>query len=265
VRLTVVGCAGSFAGPRSAASCYLVSADDADGRTWNVVVDLGSGAFGSLQRYLDPFAVDAVALSHMHPDHCADLTGLHVYLRYRPQSLGGPRAAADRLTVWGPQDAADRFVAIDGHEPGTCAFDFAAWEPGVAVRLGPLVLEPFEARHPVPAVSLRITGPSDVDPTASVTLAYTGDTDVCEGVRAASHGADVLLSEAAFVQGRDDHIAGLHLTGAQAGEIAATAGAGRLLLTHLPSWNEPEVTLREARGTYDGDVEVVTAGATYAW
>ena len=265
MRLTVVGCAGSFAGPDSAASCYLVSAEDADGRTWNVVLDLGSGAFGPLQRYVDPFAVDAVALSHMHPDHSADLTGLHVYLRYRPRSLGGPQAGGEQLPVWGPPDAAERFVAFDGHEPGACAYRFEAWPLGGSVRVGPLRLEPFEAWHPVPACSLRITGPSDHDPASSVTLAYTGDTDVCDGVRRAAAGADALLSEAAFVPGRDDHIAGLHLTGVQAGQIAAEAGVARLLLTHLPSWNDPARAVADAASVYDGDVEVVRPGAAYAW
>ena len=71
MRLTVVGSAGSTAGPESPASCYLVEADDA-GRTWRVVLDLGAGAVGPLQRYCDPARVDAVAVSHGHPDHCAD-------------------------------------------------------------------------------------------------------------------------------------------------------------------------------------------------
>ena len=58
MRLTVIGCSGSFAGPESAASCYLVEADDADGRTWRILLDLGSGALGALQRYADPASVD---------------------------------------------------------------------------------------------------------------------------------------------------------------------------------------------------------------
>ena len=72
MRLTVVGCSGSFAGPASAASCYLVQADSG-GRTWSLVLDLGSGALGSLQRHVSPDQLDAVVLSHLHPDHCVDL------------------------------------------------------------------------------------------------------------------------------------------------------------------------------------------------
>jgi ribonuclease BN (tRNA processing enzyme) len=74
VRLTVVGCSGSFPQPDAAASCYLVEADDDAGRTWRVLLDLGSGALGPLQRHADLHALDAVLLSHLHPDHCIDLT-----------------------------------------------------------------------------------------------------------------------------------------------------------------------------------------------
>ena len=83
--------------PTSPASCYLVQAE-ADGRTWNLLLDLGSGALGPLQRHLSPDDLDAVLLSHLHPDHCVDLCGLYVMRRYRP---GGARPA-DRLPVHGP-------------------------------------------------------------------------------------------------------------------------------------------------------------------
>ncbi len=57
MRLTVVGCSGSFPGPDSAASCYLVEADLGDGpdkRTWRILLDLGNGALGQLQHHIDP-------------------------------------------------------------------------------------------------------------------------------------------------------------------------------------------------------------------
>jgi len=66
MRLTIVGCSGSLAGPSSPASCYLVQAEY-EGRTWNLVLDLGNGALGALQRHIDLMAIDAVVLSHLHP------------------------------------------------------------------------------------------------------------------------------------------------------------------------------------------------------
>ena len=66
MRLTIVGCSGSLAGPSSPASCYLVQAEY-EGRTWNLVLDLGNGALGALQQHIDLMAIDAVVLSHLHP------------------------------------------------------------------------------------------------------------------------------------------------------------------------------------------------------
>src|SRR6476646_9466161 len=69
MRLTMVGCSGSMPGPHSAASCYLLEADG-----FRLVVDLGNGAVGALQRYTALNQVDAVALSHLHADPCLDLS-----------------------------------------------------------------------------------------------------------------------------------------------------------------------------------------------
>src|SRR5690625_6346009 len=84
MKLTVVGSSGSVSGPDSVASCYLLEADD-DERTWRVLLDLGPGAVGQAMRYVDPAAVDAVLVSHLHADHIADLAGLEVLVRYRSE------------------------------------------------------------------------------------------------------------------------------------------------------------------------------------
>ena len=121
MRLVVIGCSGSFAGPDSAASCYLVAADDADGRTWRILLDLGSGAIGPLQRYADAEDLDGIFFSHLHPDHCLDLTGLYVLRKYHPHG------ALPRIPVWGPQGVGARMAAAYGlpEEPGmTAEFDF---------------------------------------------------------------------------------------------------------------------------------------------
>jgi ribonuclease BN (tRNA processing enzyme) len=77
MRLTMVGCSGSMPGPHSAASCYLLEADG-----FRLVVDLGNGAVGALQRYTALNQVDAVALSHLHADHCIDMCPLWIARKY---------------------------------------------------------------------------------------------------------------------------------------------------------------------------------------
>ncbi|MFP5252892.1 MAG: MBL fold metallo-hydrolase [Actinomycetes bacterium] len=250
MRLTVIGCAGSYPGPDSPASCYLLEAD-AGGRTWRVLMDLGSGALGTLQQYVDPLTVDAVLLSHLHPDHYFDLSGLYVIWKYHP---GGPR---ERIPVYGPTGVARQAARAYGlpPEPGMSAeFDFREYEDA-PIRLGPFTVRVTRVAHPVPAYGMRIEADGR-------TLAYSGDTGPCEALVQVAKGADLLLAEAAFVTGVDNP-ADLHLTGADAGRAAHDAGVGRLVLTHVPPWHDREVALAEARSTYSGPVELAATGVTY--
>ena len=92
MRLTVIGCTGSFPGPNSPASCYLLTATDRHGRTWRVLMDMGNGALGVLQRHINLADIDAILISHLHPDHCIDLSGLHVAVKWDPRA--GPPGAS---------------------------------------------------------------------------------------------------------------------------------------------------------------------------
>jgi ribonuclease BN (tRNA processing enzyme) len=246
MRLTIVGCSGSYPGPDSAASCYLVEADDGD-RTWRILLDLGSGALGTLQRYADPLAVDAVFLSHLHADHCLDLCGYHVLRRYHPNGH------QPLIPVWGPVGTADRMArAYDlPLDPGMREeFDFLTYDG--TVELGPFVVDPIRVAHPVPAYGLRISADG-------VTLGYSGDTGPCPGLDEVARDVDLLLAEASF-RSADDNPANLHLTGSDCGETATRVGVRRLLLTHVPPWHDAEDSLAEARSRYDGPVALARTG-----
>ena len=261
MRVTVVGCAGSFPGRAAAASSYLVQAEDRGGRTWNLVLDLGSGAFGPLQGYVEPDEIDAVGLSHLHPDHMADICGLYVYLKYSPEPL-----RRRQVPVHGPFGTVQRLGEAYGLEPGESLADHLAvhaWQPGRAVHVGPMQVLPVAVEHPVPAYGVRVTGPSDDDPEQTVTLAYTGDTDACPGLDELARGADVLLAEASFVEGRDV-VRGIHLTGRRAGEAAERGRCGRLVVTHVPEWNEPDDAVAEARAMFSGPVLAAYPGMMLA-
>ena len=108
MKLTIIGASGSFPGPGSPASCYLLTAEGvaADGvtpRTWRILLDLGNGALGVLQRYVELEDLDGILLSHLHPDHFMDLCGMHVAIRWNPAGWG-----RGRLPVYGPACTADR-------------------------------------------------------------------------------------------------------------------------------------------------------------
>jgi ribonuclease BN (tRNA processing enzyme) len=72
MRLTVLGCAGSFPGPDSACSAYLVEADGPSGQKFHLLLDFGAGSLSALQRYASLTSIDAILLTHLHPDHVLD-------------------------------------------------------------------------------------------------------------------------------------------------------------------------------------------------
>ncbi len=263
MKMTIIGCSGSFPGPGSPASCYLVTAFDGE-RIWRILLDLGSGALGVLQRYMDLEDIDAIFLSHLHPDHCMDLCGLHVAVHWNPNGWN-----RERITVWGPEATADRMATAYGLEldPGMHEdFDFHHWVPRQEVKLGPFTVSAIPVRHPVEeayAIRVEATEPLQDGTTRTSVLAYSGDTDSCDGLVEAAHDADMFLCEAAFEEGRDDGIDGVHLTGKRAGEMATAAGAKRLLLTHIPVWTNVNTVVDEAKTTYEGGLAIAVSGVTY--
>ncbi len=248
MRLTVVGCSGSIPGPASPASCYLVEADG-----FRALLDLGSGALGSLQRHCAVGDVDAVLLSHLHPDHCMDVLALYVARTY--DTSGGYPV----IPVHGPTGTGAHLAAAYGRaeHPGLSGcFEFREWSAG-RHEIGPLTVTVAQMAHPVQTWAMRVEH-------GGRALVYSGDTGPSPALVEIARGADLALVESSFQAGRDDKApADLHLTGGQAGEHAAKAGARRLLLTHLPPWNDPAVSLDAARATFDGPVELAECGTTY--
>jgi len=247
MKVTVLGCSGSMPGPDSPASGYLVEAEG-----FKLVLDLGHGAFGALQRYVDPGDVDAIVLSHLHADHCIDLTAYVVSLRY-----GAPRyRAEERIPLIGPSGTRDRLGAaydplarkLGLHE----LFAFSTPSPG---ELGPFEVSYATVNHPMPTTAMRLSH-------GGHSLVYSGDTGPSAELVALATGADVLLCEAS-VGPDEEQIPDLHLTGAQAGEHAARAGVGRLILTHVPPWGSREIAATQAAVGFGGSIETATAGAEY--
>ena len=134
--ITVIGSSGSVSGPESAASCYLVQAEEA-GKVTSVVLDMGSGAYGQLSRYLDPGMVDALLLSHLHADHVVDTTSLEVHLKYAPP------APTRRCRCYGPEGTEERLRELTGLLQGTAEerrralpFTFRTWQVGKTFTSG---------------------------------------------------------------------------------------------------------------------------------
>lgn len=246
MKLTVVGCAGSFPGPDAPCSSYLVEAEG-----FRLLMDFGTGSLGTLQRYADPHSIDAIFLSHLHGDHMFDASAYVVARRYAPT---GPYPA---IPVFGPAGTAERLSAVydGGAEPMDDIYQFVTLTPGTG-SIGPFQLTVDRMNHPVETFGARVEHRGKV-------LAYSADTAGCDQLTKLAHGADTFLCEASYVETRQNP-PDLHLTGRDAGIHATRADVGRLLLTHLvPAWHSEAQTLDEVSGQYSGPTEVVRPGASY--
>jgi ribonuclease BN (tRNA processing enzyme) len=241
MRMTVLGGCGAWPAAGQACSGYLVEHDG-----FRVVVDPG---YATLPRLLERVAadgVDAVLISHGHPDHCADL---HPLLRARVLGAGAPPA----LPIHALPGAADRVLALD--EPGTLESAYAVSEftAGESFEVGPFRVDTWPLPHYVPNAGMRLAAGGQV-------LAYTGDTGPSRAIVELARDADLFLAEASFPE-RVPAAAARYLSSArQAGEAATVAGAGRLLLTHLLPGTVPDLAENAARGAYGGDITVARGG-----
>ena len=189
VRITVIGCSGSFPGPDGPASCYLLEAEG-----FRLLLDLGNGAVGALQRHASLDSIDAVCLSHHHADHCLDVCPFWVARTY------GPDGRLPRIPVYGPEGTARRMAQAYGldESPGMEeAFDFVTLEPGKR-QIGPFQITLAHMNHPVETFGFRVEQ-------AGRALAYSADTGTCPALVELASQVDVLLCEASFLTGPESH------------------------------------------------------------
>jgi ribonuclease BN (tRNA processing enzyme) len=246
MRLTVLGCAGSFPGPEAACSAYLVETDD-----FRLLVDFGTGSLGALQRYAGLMAVDAVLLSHLHLDHIMDACLYVVVRRYAPDAPHPP------IPVYAPAGAPDRLAAAYSAEqsPLDDVYTFYALQPGT-FPIGPFSVTVDRVNHPIETYGVRVEHGGAV-------IAYSADTAPCDALVRLAQGAQLFLCEASYLDG-EPHPPDLHLTGREAGEAATKAGVGRLLLTHLvTAWGSEARTYDAASAAFAGPVEIVRPGSRY--
>jgi ribonuclease BN (tRNA processing enzyme) len=245
MQLTVLGCAGTFPGPESPCSGYLVEHDG-----FHLLVDLGAGALGPLQRHIGLLDVDAVYLSHLHTDHCIDLVAYSYARRFHPDGCPPP------LPVYGPAGTAGRICAAFETAPPhglSDVFDFREVAVG-ELQIGPFTVRSVLSNHPIECHALRLEA-------GGRSLTYSGDTGVCDELVELAGGTDVFLCEASWPHS-DDNPQGVHLSGRQAGEHAARAGVGRLVLTHMVAWADVDAIVEEARTAFGAEVEPARCGST---
>jgi ribonuclease BN (tRNA processing enzyme) len=237
--LVALGVGGGWARAGGAACGYLARSDG-----YALWIDAGTGTMANLQRHAELGGVDAVAVSHRHFDHFLDLYPYFLALRLDPER--GSR----KVPLFAPPGMFQHALQLEG-DLGE-VFDPQVIEPGATFEAGPFLLHTAPMRHPVPTLGMRIEAGGEV-------LAYTADTGPCDEAVELARGAHVLLSEATWLDPHDG-IGPIHLTAAEAGRLAASADAARLVLTHIwPATDRARVAERAA-AAFGGPVLVAEEG-----
>jgi ribonuclease BN (tRNA processing enzyme) len=246
--LTVLGTGTPYPQPGRACSGYLLTAGNT--RVW---VDAGPGSLANLQRHTTLPQLDAIWVSHLHADHCADLLGAFYALAYgglqvaAPIPLYAPAGLLGRLAgFFDRPDLADRLAPhLDLHD----------LHDGHEVTVGGLQLRAAAVQHDVEAYGLRAEH-------AGAVLAFSGDTGPCAALDALADGADLLLCEAESDRW-DPALPQGHHTPEDTGALAARAGGGRLLVTHVGPTLTPEAATARAAAVFGGRTECAREGQTH--
>ena len=245
MELLVVGSGAAYPDrPGTASSTYVVSHAET-----RVCLDLGQGGFAGLAGRLEPSALAAVVISHLHPDHFVDLVALRHYLRYEHEP-------ARRVRVLAPTGLAARLDGLNG-QPGFAAeaLDVEARGEGL-LEIGGLRLESRLVTHTGESYAVRLT---PADEPAAPGLVYSGDCGRAGDLAPLVQPGDTLLVEVAFGPGPVP-VGDLHLDGPAVGALAAATRPGQVLLTHLQMRRDPDATVAAVRAVFDGPVALVADG-----
>jgi ribonuclease BN (tRNA processing enzyme) len=235
--ITVLGCSGSYPGPGGACSGYLVR-----GAATTVWLDAGSGTMANLQRHVALDNVDAVVLTHEHPDHWRDIEGFYVAYKYGPNEREG-------IPVYAPAGLIGQTYF---ETPPVFAWHTVA--DGDRVEIGALSFSFSRTDHGPETLAVRV----DCE---GASIAYTADTGPAWSLSKLGESIDLALCEATI--GVDDENTVQHLSGRQAGAMAAAAGVGRLVLTHLWPTLDPASVENAARSEFSGPIEMAAIGEEY--
>ncbi|NLG36430.1 MAG: MBL fold metallo-hydrolase [Clostridiales bacterium] len=214
MKLTILGEYGPYPPADGVCSAYLVSEDG-----FHLLLECGPGALMRLQREIALYELRAVALSHLHSDHIADM-GVLRYALAALRKSGAPVTCPLPVFCPGSPGAEAEFLR---NEP---AFAVSHIEPGFTVKQGPFTISFYPMEHPVPSYAMSIS-------CRGRRIFYTGDTRMHDRLEPLARGADLFLCEAGCLE-RNRTPETPHLSVAQAARIGLDAGCPRVILTHLP-------------------------------
>jgi ribonuclease BN (tRNA processing enzyme) len=220
MRLTTVGTGTVAPSPTRVNPGHLVEAGPV-----RLLIDCGGGVVHRMAALgLDWAGITHLALTHFDQDHTSDVAALFLAWRY-----GQLPPRAEPVTVFGPPGTQALFERLAA----------ALWDgllaPGFPVRVDEIA--PGDGRELAGGVTLATRAVHHAPESIAYAVAhagrrlvYTGDTAPDPTLGAWAAGADVLLTECSLP---DAMAVASHLTPTSAGELAAAADPGLLVLAHL--------------------------------
>lgn len=252
MNLTVLGSGAAGGNAGSGCSSFLARS----GPT-NILIDCGSGAVGELKRWIDVRTLDAIVLSHMHLDHVLDLVTLRAAYRYAPEPF------EERIPLWLPPggrailDSLAAPLDLDHHSPlfFDQVFEVEEYNPIDSLLVGEIGIDFAHTQHPMPAWAMRIARAGE-----ERSIGYTADSGPITNLGAFFRGVEILVCEATLLESTLPPMERGHLTAGEAGRLATTCQANRLVLTHF--WEELGVDrlLAAAATAYTGPIELAWPG-----
>lgn len=229
LRVLPIGVGAAYARVGEIQSAYLVRVADRA-----LCLDLGAGALNALQAHVAPEALDAIVVSHCHPDHCVDLLALHPYMRFGP-------GRGRRVHVVGPPGLAACLTGFGGSSGWDEAFDFTVVTDGARLEVAGATLTFAAVPHIGATFAVRVER-------GSRALVYGADCVENGALADLATGSDLLIAECG--DGPLENPESPHMSGAGAGRIARAAGVERLLLTHCFPEFDRDATLASARAVF---------------
>lgn len=249
-RVVVLGSCGAWPEPGRACSGFLLEHDG-----FRVALDLGYGTLSRLLALLGSTTaagLDAVVVTHDHPDHVVDLHGLFRARLYDGQQL-------PRISLYAPEAVLERIAGLEDGERSLTGRVFA-WHPLPAggYDLGPFRLESWSLPHYVPNAGVRLSTPELI-------VAYTGDTGPDPALAEIGRDAELFIVDATdryqHAGEPPDAQPPMNLTAREAGEAATAAGAHKLMLTHFWPGNDRDRSRAAAAEAFSGEILIADEGA----
>lgn len=247
--LEVIGARAGSPDQYGPASGYLLRV----GST-TLLLDCGPGVVAQLaiRGVLDD--IDALIISHRHLDHSGDLMVFAYHRAFphiqAPIPMFAPTGFSDYVAQLDVVHGIPTLPALA--RPVADQLPLTEVVPGSTFEVNGIRVDTVAALHPVPTISMSFP---------DIGLVYTADTALTSELTRLAASSRALLSEATYVDGvGHDFNAHGHMSGIEAGQLAAGSGASHLLLTHLSSFAQAEPTWANAERHFQGAIDLAVPG-----